>query len=122
MPHILVVDDEEMIAYSIQKFFEHSGYQVTIAHDPQTALGLCQTITIDGFVTDFRMGRVNGQTLLAQMRQRQPDLPAIFLSAYTADITYPVDHKTQIFSKPIQLSKLVEAMRAMLDDAQAIKI
>lgn len=116
--HILIVDDSVPIAYSFQRYFEYRGYRVTVAYDGLTALEISRNDPINGLITDLRMPGMNGTALLAGIRERQPDVPAIILSAYIYEIGGLDDDKTRVVSKPVDPTLLVKWMRDMLSQAR----
>ncbi|MGV3741323.1 MAG: response regulator [Burkholderiaceae bacterium] len=115
--HILVVDDEPVLADTCKQYFEHFGYKVTVAYDGQTALDFHKNHPVDAVITDFRMPRMNGQELLNQMRQIKPTLPAIMVSGFPGDFRQDEDKRTKVFSKPTRLGKLAQCIKEMPCDA-----
>jgi CheY-like chemotaxis protein len=120
MEHILIVDDAEPIAYAFQRYFENYGYRVTVAYDAPTALEKGSKEFLDGIITDFRMPEMNGEELIARLRQIMPDIPAILVSAYANEIG-AIDHCTRIVNKPIDPAILLKTMSEMLMEAKANK-
>ncbi|WP_151637427.1 response regulator [Noviherbaspirillum aerium] len=120
MKHILVVDDAEAIAYLFSKYFQRHRFRVSIAADGQAALRISETDPIDGVVTDFRMAGMDGRELVQRLRSRQPDLPAIIVSAFASDAP-DEDHRTKIFSKPVDPMILVHRMSDMLVDVETVR-
>jgi CheY-like chemotaxis protein len=117
--HILIVDDEPVLADACKQYFEHFGYKVTVAHDGQAALDLYENEAIDALITDFRMPRMNGQELLKRMRQRKPTLPAIMVSGFPGDFDQAEDDRTKVFGKPTRLRTLAQCIEDMPCDAAA---
>jgi CheY-like chemotaxis protein len=115
--HILVVDDEPVLADAYKQYFEHFGYKVTVAYDGQTALDLYEMHSMDALITDFRMPRMNGQELLTRIRQRKPTLPAIMVSAFPGDFRQPEDDRTKVFAKPTRLHTLAKCIKTLPCDA-----
>jgi CheY-like chemotaxis protein len=114
--HILVVDDQEMIADSFKRYLEHNGYRVSMAYDGISALDVAKHDPIDALITDFRMPGMNGQELLAELRKLQPELPAILVSAYTGEIAQDINRNTKLFSKPVILNRLLTTLSEMLSE------
>ena len=111
--HILVVDDEPVLADTCKQYFEHFGYKVTVAYDGQSALDFHKKHPVDAVITDFRMPRMNGQELLNRMRQIKPTLPAIMVSGFPGDFRQDEDKRTKVFSKPTRLGKLAQCIKDM---------
>lgn len=116
MHHILVVDDHEDVAYLFERILKMNGYRVTVAYDAQTALDMATADWPDGVVTDYQMPGMNGIELLGKLRERQADLPAVIVSAYTSEIG-AVNGNTRLLSKPIAFDSLLKTVRSVLQPA-----
>lgn len=114
--HILLIDDDEITAYAFQRYIESHGYTVTVAYDAETALKIVDKIKVDCLITDYRLGGMNGVELIGKLREVQPELPALVVSAYTDEIKID-DPKTQILRKPVSLELLVRGVQEVLSNA-----
>ncbi|MBB6093778.1 PAS domain S-box-containing protein [Povalibacter uvarum] len=85
--HILYVDDDEAIAYLIQRTLERSGYRVTCSTDPRDALKMFkeQGTAFDVVVTDLTMPVMNGFDLIVALRELRPDVPIVMTSGYARE-------------------------------------
>src|SRR5882724_10338717 len=54
--HLLVVDDEEAICFSMKEYFSHSGFVVDTAHELYEAERLTETGHYEVIIQDLRMG------------------------------------------------------------------
>ncbi|MDO9209506.1 MAG: sigma-54 dependent transcriptional regulator [Deltaproteobacteria bacterium] len=80
-PRILIVDDE----IRMQRIFEINfspKYEVLTCGDGEEALQVVKTKDVTLMVTDLKMPRMNGMTLLQEVRQIHPELPIIITTAY----------------------------------------
>lgn len=126
MLKILVVDDEEGIRSYIAEVLEMEGYQVSTAADGEEANRLLQESDYTLLLTDLKMPNMDGMELLQVVKQRQPNLSVIVLTAHGTVDTAVEAMKLGAFdflSKPIQspaaLRKLVaEALTARERTAQ----
>lgn len=84
MPRILIVDDELSMRDFLKILFENEGYEAAVAPDAETALDLAIKDPFDLVITDIRMPGMNGLDLLAELKQRFPDVPVIMLTAYAS--------------------------------------
>jgi two-component system, sensor histidine kinase and response regulator len=78
---LLIVDDEEGPRESLKIIFE-DDYQVLVASDGLQALALTRQHTVNAAVLDIRMGVMSGIELLEQIKERDPDVAVIMLTAY----------------------------------------
>ena len=72
---ILLVDDNRNGLLARKSVLEEHGYQVTAYSSPQEALAEFCEQTYDLVVTDYRMPRMNGAQLIAEIRVITPKIP-----------------------------------------------
>ncbi len=82
MARILVVDDEEGIRTFIGEVLEDEGHNVVLAADGQRALDALGKGSFHLMLTDLKMPRVDGMTLLRKARADYPEMEVIVLSAH----------------------------------------
>ncbi len=79
---IILVDDEEEVRASISQTLELAGYQVAAFADAAQALA---SITADWpgvVVSDVKMPRIDGLAFLQMVREQDPELPFIIVTAH----------------------------------------
>jgi DNA-binding NtrC family response regulator len=81
-PRILVVDDEPRMAEVVTATLARAGHDCRACSSAREALQSFAEHGADVVVTDWKMPDMDGIELLRQLRQRQPDLPVILLTAY----------------------------------------
>ncbi|AGC45061.1 Fis family transcriptional regulator [Myxococcus stipitatus DSM 14675] len=81
MARILVADDEEGVRSFIAEALEVEGHLVTTAADGAEAARLLAKQGVDLLVTDLRMPGMDGLTLLRKVREEQPDVEVVVLTA-----------------------------------------
>jgi DNA-binding NtrC family response regulator len=79
---ILIVDDEQLIRRSIRVALEQAGYEVREAGDGAAAMAQLDE-QLDLVLLDYRLPDTDGLALLAEMRERLPDLLVIVMTAYS---------------------------------------
>jgi diguanylate cyclase (GGDEF)-like protein len=83
---LLLVDDEPAILSALKRIFRHSGYQILTAGSGAEALDILDgNGDIQVILTDFRMPKMTGGELLAEVKQRFSNVVGLILSGY-ADI------------------------------------
>ncbi|MEM7205051.1 MAG: sigma-54 dependent transcriptional regulator [Planctomycetota bacterium] len=80
-PIVLVVDDEPDMRWVLAGLFRDHGYQVLEAEDGERAFAVAVEQEPQLVVSDVRMPKTDGVALVRRLRERQPDLPVILLSA-----------------------------------------
>lgn len=114
MPHILLIDDQNLMLQLFKRHLEAHGYRVTIAYDSVTAIDTVRRKVIDAVITDISMPGLNDEELLPQLRQYQPELPAILVCGYTRNFTWDMDDRTKLFSKPVDLHQVLASLDALV--------
>jgi DNA-binding NtrC family response regulator len=85
-PTVLIVDDEEMVAASIQTFLElETSYRVLTSTSPVAALDSFLDDEIDVVVADFMMPVMDGVEFLKRVRAARPETTRVLLTGY-ADV------------------------------------
>jgi DNA-binding NtrC family response regulator len=79
---ILVVDDQELMRLSLDEALSRAGHRVTSAADGQAALDLIVSRAFEVVVTDLKMPRMDGLTLLKHLVERSPETPVVVITAH----------------------------------------
>jgi DNA-binding response OmpR family regulator len=114
-PHILIAEDDALIAHAIMVVLEAYGYRVTVTHDGQQALTAAESDAPDLLVTDMRMPGMQGRELAQRFRQGRPELPVLVMSGNTA--RFPDEETFTTLSKPFSMTVLLSTVRSMLPAA-----
>ena len=79
---ILVVDDEEHMRDLLAKVLEREGYQVAVCGDGTEALAVLEREPVDLVVTDVRMPGLTGMEALRAIKELNPEIVVIIMSAF----------------------------------------
>jgi two-component system response regulator AtoC len=79
---VLVVDDEPNLRKILAAQLSRDGYDVLVAEDGEQGLSLLRENHIDLVVTDLKMPKVDGMTLLREAVKENPDLPVVMITAH----------------------------------------
>jgi two-component system response regulator AtoC len=79
---ILVVDDEENMRRVLSQLLAKAGYTVHTASDAHDAMTVFRKQRIALVITDLVMPDVDGMTLLAKLKENEPSVPVIMITAY----------------------------------------
>jgi two-component system response regulator AtoC len=80
---ILIVDDEEELCFFLTQALGEQGYDTIIAHSGREALAQADSSTpLSLVLLDLKLPDLDGLELLRAMKEREPDLPVIVLTAH----------------------------------------
>jgi len=79
---ILIVDDEQVICQLFQHTLKKRGYFAETANDGQEALNLCRVQPYHIVITDLKMPRLDGISLLREIKANWPDTEVIVITGY----------------------------------------
>jgi len=79
---ILVCDDEELIRWSLGQHLEAEGHRVLTAEDGAQALEIALSEAPDLMISDLKMPRMDGMSLLRRLRRAECDVPVIVITAH----------------------------------------
>jgi len=115
--HVLVVDDEPLIRWSIAETLGAAGHQVTEAQDAASALrALADAPDTDLVLLDFRLPDSNDLGLLAEIRRIVPAAPVIVMTAFgTPDVTAGALKlgASKVLNKPFNMHDLEDLVRSL---------
>lgn len=78
--HILVAEDEALVAMALVEILEAEGFRVTIAHNGQEAIDADAANPANLLLTDLRMPIVSREVVIGTLRKRRPNLPIIIMT------------------------------------------
>jgi DNA-binding NtrC family response regulator len=79
---VLIIDDEAAIRESLQILLEDEGYEVENAEDGEEGLCLLDAESFDLVLLDFQLPDRNGLEILKDIRERDPEMAVIMITAY----------------------------------------
>ncbi|MEK6580954.1 MAG: sigma-54 dependent transcriptional regulator, partial [Nitrospirota bacterium] len=89
-PKILIVDDEPDICKALEFLLKREDYSVSAVHSGEDAIKKIKEESFDVVITDLKMGRVDGMTVLEKAKEMSPDTAVIIMTAF-ASIESAVD-------------------------------
>jgi DNA-binding NtrC family response regulator len=109
--HVLVVDDEALIRWSMAETLMHAGHEVTEAGNAKDALQRVSVTPVpDVILLDYRLPDSNDLKLLETIRRAVPNSPVIMMTAFgTPEV---VDGAVTlgaycVMNKPLEMRDLV---------------
>lgn len=120
---ILVVDDDDACAKSMQELLIQQGYEVHAVSCCSEALNAVLSIGVDLMILDLRLPVLSGYETYMELREAGHDLPVIVITAYPEDESeqlrkMPPFLKAGYLVKPARPEKLVQKVASILKTSQ----
>lgn len=119
--HLLVVDDEPLVAQLLTAFLRNDGHTVVTAADGEQGLKKFQSEDFDLVLTDRAMPVMNGNQLAAAIKETSPTTPVIMLTGF-GDIMAVTDETPAgidlVLGKPVTMAGLRQALATTMNSVQ----
>jgi two-component system OmpR family response regulator len=120
---ILVVEDDRKIASFIVKGLKQSGFSVDCASDGEQALSHFRAVAYDAAVLDIMLPKLDGLSVLSQLRRDKNLVPVLILSAQAS-----VENRVaglqaggdDYLTKPFAFSEMLARVHALIRRATHI--
>jgi len=81
---LLIVDDDDDLRQDLTQLFRRQGHDVTAAATGEDALNKAEHARFDVALLDLHLPGISGIDLLARLKERQPELEALLLTAHSS--------------------------------------
>jgi two-component system nitrogen regulation response regulator GlnG len=115
--HVLIIDDEEAVCWSLQRALGREGYSVAVAASAEQGLELADEQRPDVVIMDVRLPGMDGLTALGKLRDTVPGVPAVVITAFGNLSTAVKAMEGDAFdylTKPFDLNQALDAVRRAL--------
>ncbi|MEQ1806660.1 MAG: sigma-54 dependent transcriptional regulator [Burkholderiaceae bacterium] len=107
--HILVIEDENVLAKNIAIYLERSGFEVHLAASAEEGFAAMEETRPDAIVLDFNLPGLDGMSALARIRQADSGIPVVMMTGH-GNVEMAVQAMRagahDFLTKPVALSKL----------------
>ncbi|MFW2565916.1 response regulator transcription factor [Aliarcobacter butzleri] len=117
MYKILVLEDDELFASTLEDFLIEEKFVIDIAKDGEECLSLNYENNYDLYIFDIKVPKISGLELLASLRNSEDNTPTIFLTSYKDKDTLQeafVKGCDDYLKKPVDLDELLLRIKALL--------
>jgi DNA-binding NtrC family response regulator len=115
---VLFVDDDELLASAARVGLSRLGYEVITETEPKKALlTLTRDRNFDLVITDYAMPGMSGLVLAKELLKKQPRLPIILCTGFSAEVDEATTKKAGIrafLMKPYTRAQLALAVTRVL--------
>lgn len=111
--HVLVVDDDELVANSVARLLQTDGYRATVAQHGEQALALYRGNHYDLVISDLVMPGMAGDVLIQRLLALNPNVTIMAMTGHVGteliEATLAIG-ATAVLNKPFTLDELREAL------------
>lgn len=118
MSHVLVVDDEPTICWSLRELLRDEGHDVTIASSAEEAITAAAAKTPDAIMLDVRLPGMDGLTAMAKLKKASRSAPIVVMTAFgnlETAVKAVNEGAFDYLTKPFELDDAADAIRRALD-------
>ncbi len=115
---ILIVDDNEELAFMVQMMLEHEGFEVKSAKDGQGGYLAYLEFKPDLVITDIQMPGETGLELMGHIRTHNPRVRTIYMSGDLDSFWSPLEEEkrrypVRLLEKPFSKMELMGRVLAL---------
>lgn len=113
---LLLAEDERLLSKAVSALLTKNNYSVDAVYDGQEALDYLRVGDYDGIILDIMMPKVDGITVLKELRAKHNNTPVLLLTAKseTDDKVLGLDSGANDYmTKPFEASELLARIRVM---------
>lgn len=113
---LLLAEDEQALSKALTTILQRNNYSVDVAYDGQEALDYLEADNYDGIILDIMMPKVDGITVLKEIRKKGILIPVLLLTAKSEvdDKVLGLDAGANDYlTKPFNSRELLARIRAM---------
>ncbi len=121
MSKVLIIEDNENLAFGLTRSLEAEGYEVESAADGLRGFEMAISGDADLVVLDLMLPTMDGYTILKQLRDHGKDVPVLILTARGEEADKVFGFRLgadDYVTKPFSLSELMARVEAILRRAR----
>lgn len=121
---ILIVEDEQDMAFNYEQIIRGSGMKCLISTEPREVIRLVSLEKPDVILCDLRMPEIDGMELLEKIKAEWPGLPVIIITGYaTIDVAVEAMRKgaSDFLAKPFPPDELLLKVQRVFDYSKLVE-
>lgn len=119
-PSVLIIDDEESVAWTLRKACERQGYRVAVAPSAEDGLAQARRHPPDAVFLDVRLPGMDGLTALAKLKEVAPDAGVVVITAHgnlSTAVKAVEGGAFDYLAKPFDLDQALDAVKRAINRA-----
>lgn len=114
---VLIVDDDDTIAFLEEEILKASGYEVDRASNGMEAVGLLEFNTYNIIVSDYLMPQMNGEQFYKYLQEKHPEMldKFVVVSGSIIDTNFFTSRGVQVLSKPFNIKEFTDAVNNVIN-------
>ncbi|MDB4898411.1 MAG: response regulator receiver [Gemmatimonadetes bacterium] len=123
MTRILLIEDNEDLAFGLQRTLEAEGYDVTVAVDGPAGIAQVEQVPPTLVILDLMLPGMDGYQVLRSIRQGGYQMPVLILTARGEEADKVIGFRLgadDYVTKPFGLSELLARVNALLRRARNV--
>ncbi len=111
---ILLIEDEETASRMLKNFLEKKGYEVVVEKEGRRGIEAFRRYPVDIVLLDWKLPDMNGDQVFDAIREIDPSVPVIFITAYgMVEKAVEVLRKGAFhyITKPLELDELFHVIK-----------
>ena len=125
-PHLLIVDDEESICFSMRDYFSRHGFKVDTACELEEAEALIAKTDYEVIIQDLRMDltrRTGGIEIIKLVQKRAPHTRIVVLTSYGSAEVEELARRAgahAFLRKPKPLSQVAQVINGLIESPHEV--
>ncbi len=115
---VIIIDDDKEVIEALQEMLELEGFSITAFQHPEKALAVLHENSPVVVLSDVKMPKMDGLTLLAHVQKLDPKIPVLLMSGH-GDIPMAIEAMKEgaydFLEKPLLLEKLLSQLHRAID-------
>jgi two-component system NtrC family response regulator len=121
---VLIVDDEPNMGAILKKVLKGSGFSAAAVTSAEEALKYADSNPVDAVLSDIRMPGMDGISLLKEIKNRDPDIAVVLMTAYGTPGQEALAKELGAYHyirKPFDNEEVIQTLRLALERRQLIQ-
>ena len=119
---VLLVEDENLIGWSIATALRREGYAVILVESGEEAIKIISSTKFDIVITDLKLPQINGFEVATVVKSQCSSIPVIMISAQSEQTAQGVKvHQAvdRYIEKPFDLNEIIEITHRLISRSSA---